>query len=213
MTHPRRGHAGRTGRRGGESGTRDAILSAARHRFGEHGYDGATIRAIAADAGVDAALVYHFFGSKERLFASVMRLPIIPGDVVEAALAAGARDSTRSPGEHLVLAMLTAWDQAEMRSTFLGLLRSALTSEQAAVMLRQFVADTILGRVALAARSAGADVSGDARYRASLVGSQVVGLVLARYVLQVEPLATASPAELAAAVGPTLDRYLTGDIG
>ena len=80
---------GRTGRRGGDSGTREAILDAARKRFAAHGYAGATIRRIAADAGVDPALVHHFFGTKERLFAAAVRLPVVPGELISSALAAG----------------------------------------------------------------------------------------------------------------------------
>ena len=89
---PRRGGGRRrSGRRGGDSGTREAILAAARARFGDYGYDGATIRGIAADAGVDAALVHHFFGTKERLFAAAMRLPVLPSELLAAALARPAR--------------------------------------------------------------------------------------------------------------------------
>jgi AcrR family transcriptional regulator len=138
----------RSGRRGGDSGTREAILAAARARFGDYGYDGATIRGIAADAGVDAALVHHFFGTKERLFAAAMRLPVLPSELLAAALAAGARDPGQSLGEHMLRTVLGAWDVAELRATFLGLLRSAMTSEQAAGMLREFATETILGRIA-----------------------------------------------------------------
>lgn len=224
----RRGAARRhSGRRGGESGTREAILAAARARFGDHGYDGATIRGIAADAGVDAALVHHFFGTKERLFAAAMRLPVIPGDVIAGALAPGTRDPGLGLGEHLVRTVLGAWDVAEVRATFLGLLRSAVTSEQAAAMLAEFVTETILGRIAGAARSArgeeaGAEEAGaaagadeeraDTGFRAALVASQVLGLALTRYVLELPPLAHADADSLAAAVGPTLERYLTGDV-
>ncbi|HUZ38276.1 MAG TPA: TetR/AcrR family transcriptional regulator, partial [Streptosporangiaceae bacterium] len=130
-TGSRGGRGSRSGRRGGDSGTREAILAAARARFGDYGYDGATIRGIAADAGVDAALVHHFFGTKERLFAAAMRLPLIPGELVASALDPGTREPGRSLGEHLLRTVLGAWDVAEMRSTFLGLLRSAVTSEQA----------------------------------------------------------------------------------
>ena len=201
---------GRTGRRGGDSGTREAILDAARARFAAHGYDGATIRGIAGDAGVDPALVHHFFGTKERLFAAAVRLPVVPGELIGAALAAGAGDPGGSLGEHLVLTALSAWDVAEIRDTFLGLLRSAATSEQALIMLREFVTEAIVGRLSAAAETADPD---QARYRAALVASQVVGLAIARQVLGLEPLARTGPAELAAAVGPTLDRYLSGDLG
>jgi AcrR family transcriptional regulator len=217
----------RTGRRTGDSGTRAAILGAARKRFGDHGYAGATIRAIAADAGVDPALVHHFFGTKERLFAAAMRLPVVPGEMLGAALAPGARAPGRSLGEHLLRTVLSAWEVNEVRDTFLGLLRSAMTSEQAATMLREFVADSILGRLAevagprgagsaagmgSAAGAAGAEGPAGADYRAALVASQVVGLALARYVLGLEPLAAASQDDLAAAIGPTLERYLTGEV-
>jgi AcrR family transcriptional regulator len=221
-------HAGedtrRTGRRTGDSGTREAILGAARKQFGDHGYAGATIRAIAADAGVDPALVHHFFGTKEGLFAAAMSLPLIPGEMIEAALAPGARDPGLSLGEHLARTVLAAWDVTEIRDTFLGLLRTAVTSEQAAAMLREFVTESILGRLAgvagtaaagRAARADGpAEVAGtaEADYRAALVASQVLGLALTRYVLGLTPLATASSEDLAAAIGPTLERYLTGEI-
>ena len=175
------GSAGRTGRRAGDSGTREAILAASRKRFAEHGYDGATIRGIAADAGVDPALVHHFYGTKERLFAAAMRLPVVSGELLGAALAAGPADPAESLGEHLVRTVLQAWEVHEIRDVFAGLIRSA-------------------------------DPAG-ARYRASLVASQVVGLGLTRYVLGLEPLAAADLDALVAAVGPTVDRYLTGDLG
>ncbi len=199
----------RSGRRGGASGTREAILAAARSRFGDYGYDGATIRGIAADAGVDAALVHHFFGTKERLFAAAMRLPLSPGELVAAALAPGTREPGRGLGEHMLRTVLQAWEVAEMRSTFLGLLRSAVTSEQAAGMLREFATEAILGRLAGAVQGG---AGGDAQFRAALVASQVLGLALTRYVLQLEPLARADVDRLAAAIGPTLERYLTGEV-
>lgn len=235
------GRGERTGRRGGDSGTREAILAAARKQFGDHGYDGATIRGIAAGAGVDAALVHHFYGSKEQLFAAAMRLPVHPGELIAAALAPGAREPGRPLGEHLLRTVLGAWDIAEVRATFLGLLRSAVTSEQAAAMMREFVTQAILSRLAGAAgpspagaspagagpagagpagagagaagRGAGGEQGGaDPDFRAALVASQVLGLALVRYVLELRPLATAGTEELAAAIGPTLERYLTGDL-
>ena len=200
---------------------------------------------------MDPALIHHFFGTKERLFAAAMRLPLIPGEMIDAALAPGARDPAQSLGEHLVRTVLGAWDVTELRDMFLGLLRSAVTSEQAAAMLREFVTESILGRIAEVAvhsgaaaadgspgadgsaaadgspgadeavgadgaasadGAAGAEVAAEASYRAALVASQVVGLALARYVLRLEPLATASQDDLAAAIGPTLERYLTGTV-
>ncbi len=138
------GWAGRTGRRAGDSGTREAILAASRKRFAEHGYDGATIRGIAADAGVDPALVHHFYGTKERLFAAAMRLPVVPGELLGAALAAGPADPAESLGEHLVRTVLQAWEVHEIRDVFVGLIRSASTSAQATTMLREFVTEAIV---------------------------------------------------------------------
>jgi AcrR family transcriptional regulator len=246
----------RSGRRGGDSGTREAILAAARSRFGDYGYDGATIRGIAADAGVDAALVHHFFGTKERLFAAAMRLPVNPGDLLTAALAPGAREPGQGLGEHLLRTVLGAWEVAEMRSTFLGLLRSAVTSEQAAGTMREFATEAILSRIAGAVQAtaggggpeaglggqqpaaggpepgadgpepgtdgpepgadgqqAGPAAGPDAQFRAALVASQVLGLALTRYVLELGPLVRADVDELATAIGPTLERYLTGQLG
>jgi AcrR family transcriptional regulator len=202
------------GRRPGESRTREAILGAARKRFGEHGYDGATIRGIAADAGVDPALVHHFYGTKERLFAATMRLPAVPSEIITGVLGA-ERDRLGDEfgprlGEILVSTMLQTWDVADIRAAFLGLLRSAATTEQGVVMLREFVTSTI---VASLTQVAGIGDDAESRYRATLVASQVVGLGFARYVLGLEPLATADAEDLVAAIGPTVQRYLTGDIG
>jgi len=206
---PRRG----PGRRAGESRTREAILAAARRRFGEQGYDGATIRGIAADAGVNPALVHHFYGTKERLFAAAMRLPVVPSEIITTVL--GAERERLGPGfgprlgEILVGTMLRTWDVADIRTAFLGLLRAAATTEQGVVMLREFVTSTILVGLAQVA-DLGDDAEG--RFRATLVASQVVGLGFARYVLGLEPLASAATEDLVAAIGPTVQRYLTGDL-
>ncbi len=200
--------AARTGRRAGDSGTRDAILQAARAQFAAHGYDGATIRAIGAAAGVDPALVHHFYGSKESLFAAAMQLPFIPSEVIGAALA--RREPTESLGTHLVRSALAVWESAEVRGAFQAMLRSALTSEQAAATLREFIAAAILRPVASVAGGTDPERT---PFRVSLVASQMLGLALGRYVLRFGPVAEASPEELAVAIGPTIDRYLTGEIG
>jgi AcrR family transcriptional regulator len=201
------------GRRRGESRTREAILDAARKRFGDHGYDGATIRGIASDAGVDPALVHHFYGTKERLFAAAMRLPVLPSEIITGVLGAererlGEEFGPRI-GEILIGTMLRAWDVAGIRTAFLGLLRSAATTDQGVAMLREFVTSTI---VASLTQVAGLSDDAEGRFRATLVASQVVGLGFARYVLGLEPLASATTGDLVAAIGPTVQRYLTGDI-
>jgi len=223
----------RSGRRAGDSGTREAILAAARAQFADRGYEGATIRAIAAAAAVDPALVHHFYGSKEQLFVAAMRLPVVPSEVLTTAFAPGGRDPRVSLGEHFVRTVLGVWESEEVRGPFLGLLRSAVTSEQAAGMLREFVTEAILGPVAAAAARglggpgqapvAGAGAgqpavagagAGQARpeFRAALAASQMIGLALTRYVLALGPVAAASADDLAVAIGPTLERYLAGDV-
>ncbi len=199
----------KAGRRAGDSGTREAILDSARGQFAEHGYDGATIRAIAAAAGVDPALVHHFYGSKERLFAAAMQLPVVPSEVISAALAEAGRGPGESAGQHLVRSALAMWESAELRGAFAALLRSALTSPPAAVMLREFLTEAILQPVA---SLAGGTDPESTPFRASLIASHMLGLALTRYVLQFGPVAAASADDLAAAIGPAIDRYLTGDI-
>lgn len=192
----------RSGRRAGDSGTREAILDAARTRFAELGYDGATIRGIARDAGVDPALVHHYFGTKERLFVTAMRFPAVPSEVI-GDVWRGGRDRV---GETLARTVLGVWESQGSRSQAEALFRSALSNERAAAMLREFVTSAILR---LVANALGEE---DAAYRASLVASQVIGLGIARYVVALEPLASASVEDVVAAVGPTFQRYLTGDV-
>ena len=201
------------GRRAGDSGTREAIGEAARAQFADLGYHGATIRGIASAAGVDPALVHHYYGSKEALFAAAMRLPVLPSEVMTAALtmADGAAGGPGS-GAHLVRTALGLWESDALSETFLGLLRSAVTSEQAATMLREFLADSILGtmvRVTGLAERAG---PAEAEYRASMVATQMLGLAMTRLVLRLPLVADATVDELAATVGPSVERYLSGNI-
>jgi AcrR family transcriptional regulator len=193
----------RTGRRAGDTGTRELILDAARARFARFGYQGATIRGIAADADVDPALVHHFYGTKERLFVAAMHFPVVPSDVLPDVAAADPNHL----GEAIVRLFLEIWDEPDTRSTLVGLLRSAVTNEGAARMLREFVSSAILGQVKQTVAAPNVDL------RASLVASQVVGLAFTRFVVKLEPIASATLDELVAALGPTIQRYLTGDIG
>lgn len=197
MTSPRR-----SGRRPGDSGTREAILAAARESFAAAGYDATTIRGVGRAAAVDPALVHHFFGTKQDLFVAAMELPIDPAKMLPAVLA----DGTDGLGERVVRTFLRIWDGTPGHNRMLALLRSATSNEQAAAMLREFLSEAILGPVA---RAAGHDRP---ELRASLVGSQMMGLAFARYVLRLEPLATAEPNTIASAIGPTVQRYLTEEL-
>ncbi len=193
MTAPRR-----TGRRPGDSGAREAILREARQSFGSAGFSGTTIRGVARAAGVDPALVHHYFGTKDELFAASLELPFDPSVVVPALLAEGLDGL----GERVVRTFLGAWDATPGQGPLLALLRSAVSDERAAQSLREFVTRVVLVPLARAAGPDGAEL------RASLAASQVVGLAVARYVVRLEPLASASADELAPLIGPTLDRYL-----
>jgi AcrR family transcriptional regulator len=191
----------RRGPRADAADTRGAVLQAARARFAAHGYDGTRLRDVAADADVDVALVSYFFGSKDGLFAAAMELPINPAQLVEELVGEG---SDRL-GERLVRTILARLDEAG-GTAFVGLVRSAATNEQAAELLRGFVEREMLGRLALAVDAP------DPELRAALAGSQVVGMIMARYVVGVRPLAEADAETLATAIGPTLQRYLTGEL-
>jgi AcrR family transcriptional regulator len=194
--------AKRRGRRGGQSGTREQVLAAARDRFARQGYDATTIRQVAGDAGVDPALVHYFFGTKADLFAEVVEYPMNPGQLVEGLLAAGG---TQDLGERLLRLLLRLWDERGGSPLF-AMIRSASDHEGAAVALREFVSREVVGRIAHAI-----DVDAP-ELRATLCGSQIVGLVMVRYVVRVEPLASAPPDELVAWIAPTLQRYLTGPV-
>ena len=178
------------------------MLAAARHGFTEKGYDAASLRQIAGDAGVDQAMVRHYFTDKAGLFRAAMEPSIDPQSMLPGLLA-GARESL---GERLLRWFLQQWDEAGEHSPMLILVRSAVTHEESTRMLRDFVTEQVLGRLAAAMDTP------DRGLRASLVGSQMIGLVMARYIVRVEPLASADPETVIAAVAPTLQRYLTGPI-
>jgi AcrR family transcriptional regulator len=187
------------GRRRGQSGTREAILASARRLFAERGYDRASLRAIAADADVDPALVAHFFGSKQRLFVEVVEFPFDPAVTLPAVLA-GDRETL---GLRVATLLVSILEDPEGRARVTGVVRAAATEPDAAHMVRELLTREVWGP---AAARLGVE---DAPLRMNLVGSQIVGLVMARYVVGAEPLASLSADELVAAIAPTLQRYLT----
>lgn len=192
----------RTGRRPGVSDTRSRILDAARAGFGETGFDGTTIRAVAARAGVDPALVHHYFGSKQQLFVAAMELPV-DLDAVVPGLLAGPPDEL---GYRIARFVLELWSAPHTRPLMLGVVRSAASDPIAAEMLRRILAEGPFTAIAQAIDRPDADL------RANLVGSQVVGLAMARNVIGVEPLASTTDEVIARAVGPAIQRYLAGDL-
>lgn len=189
----------RSGRRPGEASTREVILAAARAAFSEAGFEGATVRKIAARAAVDPALVLHYFGSKRALFVAASDLPIDPAALVPAVFAGGPS----SAGERLLRTFLAAWDVAPVRDAFFGLIRAAMTDKEASDMLRHRLGTELLGRVA------GHLDLDHAETRAALVGSQLVGLAIARYIVRLPALAEMDNEQVVAAVAPVIQRYLT----
>jgi AcrR family transcriptional regulator len=192
----------RLGRRPGASTTRQDILAAARESFAAHGFDGTSVRGVAASAGVDPALVRRFFGSKEDLLIAALTATMSPGQRLQDTLA----HPVQNLGEHLVDYFLTVWDEDPNQTVMLGMLRSACTNERAAELLRGFIAGQVLTTLQQVLDPR------EAQPRAALIASQLVGLAIVRYLIQIEPLASASADELKTLIGPTLQRYLTGDL-
>jgi len=190
----------RTGRRPGNQDTREAILASAREAFAERGFDGASIRMIASAAGVDPALVHHYFGTKDQLFLDAMRAPIDPTTLLPDVLA-GDVDGV---GERLVRTLLSVWD-SPAGGAVIALFRSAVGNELIARMMREFVTRRILRRIA---KELDLDPA-EAPVRVNLVASQIAGIVMVRYILKVEPLASAPAETVVSLVGPTVQRYLT----
>lgn len=193
---------GRRGRRTDGTDTRAEIVVAAGEEFGEKGFHGASLRGIARRAGVDPALVHHYFDGKEDLFVAVVGLPTRPSQVVGRVLAAGREGAA----EQLVLTLVSVWGELAARRRLVAVMGALTSSEPTRRTLREFVLAQLLLPV-----TEGLGVDQPAR-RASLVASQMVGLGVARYVVAIEPLASASVAEVVADVAPTVDRYLFGPL-
>lgn len=189
------------GRRPAGEDTRSALLDAARVEFVERGYEGATVRIMAQRAGVDPAMVNHWFGGKDGLFVAAMDFPVNPAEVLPR-LVEGDPNQT---GERVVRTFLSIWD-ANGGGALAALMRSVSSHESAAKMLREFAGRMIL-------RGVVAPIAPDRpELRAALCATQVAGLGMVRYVLRLEPLASADHDTVVAAVAPNLQRYLTGDL-
>jgi AcrR family transcriptional regulator len=192
----------RRGRRPGRSDSRADILRASRQLFATFGYERTTIRGIAREAAVDPALVHHFFGTKDRLFEVSLQLPVNLAEAIPALVGPGLDGL----GERLTRFYLSLWE-SESAAAMLTVLRTAVSQDRAAALLRRFVGREVIGKLATELNQP------NPQLRAALVGSQLVGVAMVRYVVQVEPLASVSREQVVAAVSPTVQRYLAGDLG
>ncbi|MFF8974325.1 TetR family transcriptional regulator [Streptomyces sp. NPDC014995] len=182
-------------------GTRDRILTAAREEFSERGYEKTSVRGIAKAAGVDSALVHHYFGTKEQVFEAAVEVAFAPALHAPEAVADGSPDGV---GERLTRFVLGIWEDPTTRTPLLAIVRSAVNNETAAAVFRRLVATQLLRRIA-----APLDLP-DAELRAELAAAQLVGTAMLRYVIKVEPLASADLEQIVARVAPVVQGHLTG---
>lgn len=201
MTSRTAGTRGR-GRRPGGPDTRGQILASARRSFADKGFAGTTIRGVAAEAEVDPALVHHYFGSKDDLFLAALEIPVDPRALVPRVFEPGMEGA----GERLLRLFLSVWDDPAARLPLIALVRSSFTEETPETLLQQGILRMVLQPLRAALPEAEAD------RRVQLVVSQMIGLVMTRYVLALEPLASQPAEDIVAWVAPTLQRYLDGPL-
>ena len=191
-----------SGRRPGATRTRGEILGAAQAAFGEYGYIGTSIRQVARAAGVDPALVLHFFTSKDQLFAEALRADAPTDRVLELA----DDGDVAELGERLVRRYLQLWEDSETSGRMLAVVRAASASESASRMVASFMSEDVMMPLAQKIGSS------DAPLRANLTGAHLFGVATARYVLRVEPLASLGQEAVVRLVGPTVQHYLAGEL-
>ncbi|MEE2852265.1 MAG: TetR family transcriptional regulator [Actinomycetota bacterium] len=192
----------RRGRPAGNSDTRDRILEKARELFARNGIRNTSIRAVAAAAGVDSALVHHYFGTKQKLFAAAVHIPIDPMAVIGPLREVPIEEL----GYRIPSTLLSLWD-SEVGAAFIATLRSILAGSESN-LFRTFIEDVIGVEVG----SRVDNPPGSGTIRIQFVASQLVGVVMARYILQLEPFTSLAPEHIAQTVAPNLQRYLTGDL-
>ncbi|WP_431240534.1 TetR family transcriptional regulator [Mycolicibacterium aichiense] len=190
----------RRGRRHGEPVSRDVVLRAAKNQFAQHGYEKATLRAIADEAHVDPSMVLYLFGSKAELFRESMKLVLDP-ELFTDQLTAGNDDGL---GFRIVRAYLTIWEQPDTAASMVSMLQSATSNSDAHEAFREFLHSYVMTAVTDALGGAG-----DARLRAMLAATSLVGTAMLRYVMQVPPLSTLTADEVVTLIGPSVQRYLS----
>jgi len=193
----------RSGRRRGSPDTRESILEAARRLFADKGFDATTVRAIASEAGVDPAMIHHYFGTKEELFRESLSIPFDPTTEIPKIVAEGLEHA----GENLIRMFVRVWD-SPLGGAGAALIRSAMSNEWTTRLLREFITTQIMRKVVIELKIDPAE----APLRASLVASQLAGLAVMRYIIKLEPLASLPVDDLIKAVGPNVQRYITGSL-
>lgn len=195
--------SGRRGRREGASESREHILATARRLFAEHGFEGTSLRQVAREAGVDPAMIHHFFKGKDELFALSVALPADPAQVLEGV-------DQHDPGhraEAIVRAVLRLWESPAQHS-LVAFIRGTIGSKSKTLLLREVVTRTIISRIMAGIPGPPEEVA----LRGNLVATQMVGLMLVRYVVKLEPLASASPEDVVRLLAPNVQHYLTGEL-
>jgi AcrR family transcriptional regulator len=186
------------GRRPGNNDTRKVLLDTARDRFAEGGYDNTSVRDIAAAAGVDPAMIRHYFGSKAELFRATMGWPFDPADII-AKIFTGDR---RAVGERLTRVFFELWEHPQSRSPLMAILRGAATHDESAVLVRQFITGQVYPQIA-------AVLGGpDAELRVDLAMGQLLGIAYLRHILEIEPIASQPVDEIIARVAPVITAHL-----
>ncbi|MFJ8022269.1 TetR family transcriptional regulator [Streptomyces sp. NPDC096311] len=180
--------------------TRDRILDAAREEFSERGYEKTSVRGIAKAAGVDSALVHHYFGTKEQVFEAAIEVAFAPALAAPIAVEDGPLDMV---GERLTRFLLGIWENPTTRTPLLAIVRSAVNNETAAAVFRRLIAAQLLRRIA------GRLDLPDAELRAELAAAQLVGVAILRYVIKIEPLASADVERIVERVAPVVQGHLT----
>lgn len=193
------GTHGRPGRWRSGAESKQRILQTARDLFGQHGYGGTTVRAIATAAGVDPAMVFYFFGTKQGLFAAAIEMSGTVPPAIES-IFTGGLDGI---GERIVRTLVENLDKSD-RTPLVMLTRSAPTDEQSEALLREFIDREITDRLAALLGTP------DATLRAGMVNVQILGLAVARYIVRIEPIASLPVDELAGRFGPLVQHCLTG---
>ncbi|WP_066286033.1 TetR/AcrR family transcriptional regulator [Arthrobacter sp. B6] len=199
----RRPGSGRRGRREGATESRENILATARRLFAERGFDGTSLRQIAREASVDPAMIHHFFKGKDELFALCVALPADPAEMLEGV----DQYDPEHRAEAIVRAALRLWESPAQHS-LVAFIRGTIGSRARTLLLREVVTRTIISRITAGVPGPPEEVA----LRGNLVATQMVGLLLVRYVVKLEPLSSASAEEVVRLVAPNVQRYLTGEL-